>query len=73
MSWFSRKDSSEESQLKAAEEYMRGSSGALYRHYNTRGVQDILQGRAGNAGHIADISDADVERIQHKLNRERGW
>ncbi len=60
------------SDLEAAEEYMRGQTG-LYRHYNTRGVQDILRGRIGSQGRIADISDADVERIQQKLNRQRGW
>jgi hypothetical protein len=62
-------DNTSESQK--AESYMRSASHGIKDHYTVQGVQDILQGRIGNRGKIADISDSEVERIQQKLSRGR--
>jgi hypothetical protein len=70
MSWFSRKVDGDEASLEAAEDYIRDHS-ALHRHYNTQGVQDILRGRIGSQGRIADISDGQAEAIVDKIRKER--
>lgn len=52
-----------------AESYMQNASHGIKDHYTVQGVQDISQGKIGRQGHIANISDSEVERIQRKLNR----
>lgn len=48
-------DNTSESQK--AESYMRNASHGIKDHYTVQGVQDILQGRIGKHGHIANISE----------------
>lgn len=66
MSWFSRKE-----ELKKAEEYIASGNG-IWSHYSTQAVQDILRGKVGNRGKIANISDREVEEIVKKIGEERG-
>lgn len=70
MSWFSKK--SESSDLENAEAYMESGSGALYRHYSLRGVQDILSGKVGNQGNIADLSDDEAADLIQRVRSKRG-
>lgn len=58
-----------ETESEKAESYMRSASHGIRDHYTTQGVQDILTGKVGKHGHIANISDSEVERIQRKLNK----
>jgi hypothetical protein len=55
-----------------AESYIRGGSGCLYRHYNIRGVQDILRGKIGSQGFIACLPDDEVVAIVQKVRNEKG-
>ncbi|SRR6266852_7829149 len=58
--------------LADAEAYIRSGSGALYRHYSIKATQDILRGKIGCDGHIADLDDDQVVAIVQSIRTEKG-
>jgi len=68
MAWFGKKSQSD---IEDAETYMRGYT-ATYRHYSIQGVQDLLKGKIGSQGKIANISDHQVSDLIQKLRDEHG-
>jgi alpha-galactosidase/6-phospho-beta-glucosidase family protein len=58
-------------QRRDAETCIRNNT-ALYRHYNIRGVQDILKGNIGNQGCIANLDDNQVIEIVQRVRSEYG-
>lgn len=60
-----------DTRLRDAEAHIR-SRPPLYSRYNIRGVQDILQGKIGNRGHIATISDSEAIDIVSRIRSEKG-